>query len=177
MKPLIHSHTTGHCLQFLGLPDFYSEMDMFLKNYKPFIGSSQSWTPSIYLCSTFVLLSLARRVCVFADIEQCERTDTWIQANCDSRRSRSRVRTGQLRSLPLGRARRTHVLFSFFASSLPSAAMSRTFLAIFLYLAVLPTVVIPARYVPKWKKQVSSLLSLRSVVVSHTFPYSYFDSY
>jgi len=40
-----------------------------------------------------------------ADIEQCERTDTWFKANYDSTRSRSGVRTERLRSPALTRTR------------------------------------------------------------------------
>jgi len=99
------------------------------------------------------------------DIEQCERTDTWIKANYDSTRSRSGVKTVTAQVTGSQAGKRTDVLFSFSACSLPSAAMSGTFLALFVCLAVLPTVVIPARYIPKWKKQVSALLFCCSVVL------------
>lgn len=99
-----------------------------------------------------------RHVYMCADIEQCERTDTWIKANYDSTRSRSGVRTERLRSPALRRARGQASSSVFSTCSLPSAAMSGTFLALLVCLAVLPTVVVPARYIPKWKKQVSVLL-------------------
>jgi hypothetical protein len=135
--------------QFLGLPCFYSEVEKFVRNY--------SWTT---LISYVVTLSGGHW---HSDMFACV-----LILNSVKEPIRVLKQTMTAREVGLGwgqegsghqlsQAGKETVVLSFSASSLPSVAMSRTFLALFVCLAVLPTVVIPARYVPKWKKQVSIL--------------------
>jgi hypothetical protein len=92
-------------------------------------------------------------VCI--GIEQFERTETLNKANRDRKKSRS-TDWGRPRSVALWQAIRQSV-FDARPVCLTNllAAMSRTLLVLFVCLTVLPAIVIPARYVPKWKKQVS----------------------